>query len=347
MLVKSEIVEELKKTGLRWTFIANYLKIDPRRKMLYEPSKKVRSDYIGRNLSKKIESIIEKRIAKFIMDTEKYFKDDTIDNYLKALKPEDIVSLSSHLTGEDIKRRLNFLIFFARVATFDKIWEIEKEENKKSDLKLTADEIYWLIKNYESGGISEKPEPGFVPEIIDRRKETFFAPETIDYKDEIKYLYKNGVKKYTIGLLYQLHEYGAIQSNSGTLFHFEKYFKKPLKVNKNRNYIFDDNIKKDIAEFITLNKIPATFENASKMIWHARKNIDPNEMVKLLIAINIENPEYSKNSYTVIETEWGREEKEYGKVEFDKKDYFSIFEKTIPPVLRSAKKVSVRRKEKI
>ena len=319
MLVKSEIVEELKKTGLRWTFIANYLKIDPRRKTLYEPSKKVRSDYIGRNLSKKIESIIEKRIAKFIMDTEKYFKDDTIDNYLKALKPEDIVSLSSRLAGEDIKRRLNFLIFSARGATFEKIWEIEKEGNEKSDLKLTADEIYFLIKNYKSG-ISEKPEPGFVPEIIDRRKETFFAPETIDYKDEIKYLYKNGVKKYTIGRLYQFQEFGEIRSEAGTVFHFEKYFKKPLKVNKNRNYIFDDNIKKDIAEFITLNKIPATFENASKMIWHARKNIDPNEMVKLLIAINIENPEYSKNSYTVIETEWG-------KAEFDKKDYFSIFER--------------------
>ena len=317
MLIKSEIVEKLKKTGLRWTFIANYLKIDPRRKMFYEPSKKVRLDYIGRNLSKKIESIIEKRIAKFITDTEKYLKDDTIDNYLKTLKPQDIVSLSSRLAGEDIKRRLNFLIFSARGATFDKIWEIEKEGNEESDLKLTADETYWVIKNYGSG-ISEKPEPGFVPEIIDRRKETSFAPETIEYKNEIKYLYKNGVKKYTIGLLNQLHEYGAIQSNSGTLFHFEKYFKKPLKVNKNRNYIFDDNIKKDIAEFITVNKIPATFENASKMIRYARKNIDPNEMVKLLIAINISNPEYNKNSYTVIETEWG-------KVEFDKKDYFSIF----------------------
>ncbi len=346
MLVKSEIVEELKKTGLRWTFIANYLKIDPRRKMLYEPTKKVRSDYIARNLSKKIESIIEKRIAKFIIDTEKYFKDDTIDNYLKALKPEDIVSLSSHLTGEDIKRRLNFLIFSARGATFEKIWEIEKEENEKSDLKLTADEIYFLIKNYKSG-ISEKPELEFVPEIIDCRKETSFAPETINYKDDIRYLYENGVKKYTIGRLYQLQEFGEIRSEAGTAFHFGGYFKKPLKVNKNRNYIFDDNIKKDIAEFITVNKIPATFENASKMIWHARKNIDPNEMVKLLIAINIENPEYSKNSYAVIDTEWGREEKEYGKVEFDKKDYFSIFEKTIPPVLRSAKKVSVRRKEKI
>ena len=316
MLIKSEIVEKLKKTGLRWTFIANYLKIDPRRKMFYEPSKKVRLDYIGRNLSKKIESIIEKRLTKFVTDKD---DNDTVDNYLKALKPEDIISLSSRLTGEDIKRRLNFLIFSARGATFDKIWEIEKKGNEESDLKLTADEIYWLIKNYESG-ISEKPEQGFVPEIIDRRKETSFAPETIEYKNEIKYLYKNGVKKYTIGLLNQLHEYGAIQSNSGTLFHFEKYFKKPLKVNKNRNYIFDDNIKKDIAEFITVNKIPATFENASKMIWHARKNIDPNEMVKLLIAINIENPEYSKNSYTVIETE-------YGKVEFDKKDYFSIFER--------------------
>ncbi len=63
------------------------------------------------------------------------------------------------------------------------------------------------------------------------------------------------------------------------------------------------------------------------MIRYSRKNIDPNEMVKLLIAINIENPEYSKNSYTVIETKWGRKEKEYGKVELDKKDYFSIFER--------------------
>lgn len=328
MLIKSKIVEKTKETGLRWGFASEYLKIDPRRKMLYEPSKKVRLDYIGRNLSKKIESIIEKRLTKFVTDKD---DNDTVDNYLKALKPGDIISLSSRLTGEDIKRRLNFLIQSARGATFDKIWGIEKEENETSELQLTADEIYWLIKNYK-GGISEKPEPEFVPEIIDCRKETSFAPETINYKDEIKYLFKNGVKKYTIGRLYQLQESGEIRSEAGTAFHFGGYFKKPLKVNKNRNYIFDDNIKKDIAEFITVNKIPATFENASKIVRYARKNIDPNEMVKLLIAINIENPEYSKNSYTVIETE-------YGKVEFDKKDYFSIFEKTIPPVLRRKEKI--------
>lgn len=328
MLIKSKIVEKLKETGLRWGFASEYLKIDHRRKMFYEPTKKIRFDYILRNLSKKIESIIEKRLTKFVTDKD---DNDTVDNYLKALKTEDIISLSSRLTGEDIKRRLNFLIQSARGATFDEIWQIEKDENETSELQLTADEIYLLIKNY-TGGISEKPEPEFVPEIIDCRKETSFAPETIEYKDEIKYLFKNGVKKYTIGRLYQLQEYGEIRSEAGTVFHFETYFKKPLKVNKNRNYIFDDNIKKDIAEFISATKIPATFENASKIVRYARKNIDPNEMVKLLIAINIENPEYSKNSYTVIETE-------YGKVEFDKKDYFSIFEETIPPVLRRKEKI--------
>ena len=294
MFIKSKIVKKLKETGLRWGFVAEYLKIDPRRKLFYEPQKKLRQDYIGLNLYKKINNILKERNSRVIVDKERYLKDNL---YMLATK--------NYLEGGDIRYRLASIYLFAGGATFDKIWEIEKE-NETSELQLTADEIYLLIKNYK-GGIFEK---------------LAFAQEVIDYREEIKFIYKRGVKKHTIGLLYQLHEYGRIQSNSGTLFHFEKYFKKLPKINNGKKYKFNDEIQNKLVEFVEGNKIPATIENATNMIKYLNNNINPNEAVKVLISVNIKHPEYLKEPIEVIENE-------YGRMDFDKRDYFSIYEEKL------------------
>ena len=292
MFIKSKIVEKLKETGLRWGFAAEYLKIDPRRKIFYEPQKKTREDHIGLNLFKKIINILKERNSRVIVDKERYLNDNLY-----------MLNTKNYLEGGDIRHRLASIHLFAQGATFNKVWEVEKEENETSELQVTANEIYWLIKNYKDG-IFEK---------------LAFAQEVIDYRKEIKFIYKRGVKKYTIGLLYQLHEYGRIQSNSGTLFHFEKYFKKPLKVNNCKKYKFNNEIKNDLIEFVEGNKIPATIENATKMVNYINDDINPNEAIKVLVSVNIEHPEYLEEPIEIIENE-------YGVFDFDKRDYFSIYE---------------------
>ena len=137
-------------------------------KIYYEPQKKTREDYIGLNLDKKINNILNERNLRVIVDKERYLNDNV---YMLTTK--------HYLEGGDIKHRLASIHLFAGGATFDKIWEIEKEKNETSELQLTADEIYWLIKNYK-GGIFEK---------------LAFAQEVIDYREEIKFIYKRGVKK--------------------------------------------------------------------------------------------------------------------------------------------------------
>ncbi len=292
MFIKSEVIEKLKETGLRWSFAAQYLKIDPRRKMFYEPQKKIRQDYIGRNLYKKINDILKERKLHLIIDKDRFLKDNAYILYIK-----------NYLAGGDIKNRLNSIHLFALNETFEEIWGIEKENNESSELKLTADEIYWLVKNY-NGDFFKKLE---------------FVPEIIDYAMEIKFLYKKGVKKYNIGKLYQLHEFGEIRADLGTVFHLETYLKKLPKVNNTNKYKFDEEIKKSLIEFIEGNKIPATIENGTNMVKYINDDINPNEAIKVLISVNIKYPEFLKEHVEVIENE-------FGKFDFDKRDYFYIFE---------------------
>lgn len=119
-----------------------------------------------------------------------------------------------------------------------------------------------------------------------------------------------------------MHEYGRIQSNSGTLFHFEKYFKKSPKVNNGKKYKFNNEIKSKLVEFVEGNKIPATIENATNMVKYINDDINPNEAIKVLVSVNIEHPEYLKNPIEIIENE-------YGRMDFDKRDYFSIYEEKL------------------
>ncbi|MHB1661378.1 MAG: hypothetical protein ACYCTD_04680 [bacterium] len=312
MFIKSELVEKLKNTGLRWRFIAEYLKIDPRRKMFHEPQKKTRIDYIGLNLSKKLNNIVKERVR----NLELIISEEVVTHYvpwdLKRIVDEkrddagSYLQFKNYLELGDIHYRLNQIPLYAGILTFDKLWEAEKENNEKSELKLTADEIYWLITEKANNH-------SFLGRVE-------FAPEIIDYRKEVKFLYKRGVKKHIIGFLYQLHEYGRIQSNStGTLFHFEKYFKKLPKVNNGKKYKFNDEIKNKLIEFMEENKIPATIENAANMVKYLKKDINPNEAVKILVSVNKYHPEYLGNPIETIEDE-------YGRFYFDKRYYFSIYE---------------------
>lgn len=295
MFIKSEVVKKLKSTGLRWRFVSEYLKIDHRRKMFYEKQKKTRVDLIGLNLYKKIDLILKKRKEKFIIDEERYRSDNTYK-----------LTSKNYLLGLDIKNRLAAIYLFAKNETFEKIWGIEKENNENTELKLTADEIFWLIKNYNDDFFGKLE----------------FYPEIIDYREEIKFLYKKGVKKHNLGQLYQLHEFGEIRADSGTVLHLETYLKKLPKVNNNKKSRFNEEIKKSLIEFVEANKVPATIENATNMVKYMNYNINQNEAVKVLISVNIKHPEFLKEPIEIVENEFGR-------FDFDKRNYFAIFRDNI------------------